>query len=117
MYGIAIFLIYAAFAVIIGIFAAHYSYFPILIGAILTFTIVVAKELNGLKLVKSYGALCLIIMASQVVCGIAAGGYPHLFDNFLESQFWLAVYFYVPLLFICPVIYLLIANYQKNKTV
>jgi len=82
----------------------EYSYFPTLLFSILVIVLLLPQgDMRVLKYISIYVTVCSVLMTSSLLSGIyqfytLPNLFERLFDDFVESQFWLLLYFYLPLL-------------------
>ena len=96
-----VFLVYTIAITVLSYTSCREAYWPIIVGASTAFILVASRfPAQSKPLVATFFALCLATMASQFLLGTLI--YKKLsFEDFLESQLWLLIYFYLPLLALC----------------
>lgn len=106
-YDVVALAIYFIFTTALGCIAYRSAYWPILFSSILVFVIIYSrKNLNLTQSFFIFLIICLIIMLSSFVSGVyqyknIENIHQYLLQDFLESQFWNMLYFYIPIFFMC----------------
>jgi len=120
IFNVLIYVFYEIGITMLGIFAYRAAYWPTIIGAILVYIIVCFNNILSAKyLLTNYLILCLLIMISSIISGIFAynktgNPFRYIFDDFLESQFWVFLYFYAPLFMICFIVAFVLKSFNKQ---
>lgn len=112
--------IYFVVITALGSLAYRAAYWPTLFGSVIIFMVIYLRStLSVAQSLSLYIILCLLVMISSIVSGLvqyrqSGSPFRYLFGEFLESQFWEAIYFYIPILLMCLLFVLAVkAVYQR----
>jgi len=109
-YSILILLAYAVVMIVFGILDYRNFYWPSLACAILGLCLIAWISIGSIKyIICAWFIICIIIAASEFVFGVYNSGKSRIsLGEFAESQFWLSIYFYFPLILVSCFLYFLV---------